>query len=47
MLATVLLELTLREVIGDLPHDPGSIVVFSLIALFIGFVWHGSRSGGR
>jgi hypothetical protein len=43
MFAAILLELTLAEVIGDLPHDAGAILVYVLLALFIGSIWHGSR----
>jgi hypothetical protein len=44
MLAALLLDLTFREVIGGLPHDAGAVVTYVLVALFIGFIWHGSRS---
>jgi len=46
MFGTLIFELTLREVIGDLPHDPGAIVAYLLLALFVGFVWQGSRRSG-
>lgn len=37
--------LTLREVISDIPHDVPAIVVYVLIAVFVGFIWYGSRGG--
>ena len=37
--------LTLREVIADIPHDVPAMVVYVLIALFVGFIWWGSRGG--
>jgi hypothetical protein len=45
MLALILLDLTLREIVADLPHDAGSIVIYVLFALFAGFIWAGSRGG--
>ena len=35
--------LTLREVIADIPHDVPAMVVYVIIALFVGFIWWGSR----
>lgn len=35
--------LTWREVVANLPHDGPALVVYVLVALFIGFIWHGSR----
>ncbi len=49
MLALILLDLTLREVITDIPHDAGAVVAYIMIALFVGFTVAGSRrrsSGG-
>lgn len=37
--------LTLREVIADIPHDVPAMVVYVLIAVFVGFIWWGSRGG--
>jgi hypothetical protein len=37
--------LTLREVLADIPHDLPAMVVYVLIALFVGFIWWGSRGG--
>lgn len=41
--ALALLELTLREIVNDVPRDSGAAVALLVIALFVGFVWHGSR----
>jgi hypothetical protein len=41
--------LTLGEVVRDLPHDAGAIVVYVLMLGFIGLMWYGNRrksSGG-
>jgi hypothetical protein len=38
--------LTFREVVQNLPHDGPALLVYVLVALFIGFIWHGSRGGG-
>lgn len=35
--------LTLREVISDIPHDGPAMIVYVLIAIFVGFIWWGSR----
>jgi hypothetical protein len=43
MFALALLDLTLREVITDLPHDAGALVAYLMLALFIGFTVMGSR----
>lgn len=44
MLSFILLKLTLREMISDIPHDFGALIVYLLIALFVGFIWYGARS---
>ncbi|MGH7573636.1 MAG: hypothetical protein ACREM1_00665 [Longimicrobiales bacterium] len=36
--------LTVREVLSNIPHDAAAIFVYLLLALFIGFIWWGSRS---
>ena len=43
MFAMILLELTLRDVVSDIPHDAGAMVAYALLAIFIGFIWAGSR----
>ncbi len=43
MLSLVLLELTLEEIITDIPHDFAALVVYLMLALFVGFIWYGSR----
>jgi hypothetical protein len=35
--------LTLEQVIRELPHDAGAIVVYVLLAVFLVFIWLGSR----
>ena len=35
--------LTLQKIISDIPHDAGAIIVYVVLALFIGFVWYGNR----
>ena len=37
--------LTLSEVLADIPHDLPAMVVYVLIAAFVGFIWWGSRRG--
>ncbi len=47
MLSLILLKLTLQAVLADLPHDGGSAIAYLLIALFVGFIWAGSRGGSE
>jgi hypothetical protein len=35
--------LTLTEVVRDLPHDGPSLVVYTLVLLFVAMIWVGSR----
>jgi hypothetical protein len=35
--------LTLTEMIRDIPHDAAAIVVYIMVLIFLGFIWHGSR----
>ena len=35
--------LTLSEILSDIPHDAGALVVYVLIAAFVGFIWYGTR----
>lgn len=44
MLSLILLDLSLAEVLADIPHDTGAIVVYLLLALFVGMTWAGSRN---
>jgi hypothetical protein len=43
MLALVLLDLTFREVLTDIPHDAGAVIAYIMIALFVVFTFLGSR----
>lgn len=47
MFSFVLLDLTFREVISGVPHDFAALLVYMLLAVFIGFIWHGSRPKSR
>lgn len=44
MLSLILLDLSLGEVLADIPFDIGAIVVYLLFAVFIGMTWAGSRN---
>lgn len=46
MFSWILLDLTLREVLSNLPHDAGAVVVFGLLSLFVGLTIAGSRRKG-
>lgn len=41
-----LLDLTIQDVIANIPRDAGALVTFALVGLFVGFVWIGSRPKG-
>jgi hypothetical protein len=43
ILSFVLLELTMEEILVGIPHDFAALVVYLLLALFVGFIWYGSR----
>jgi hypothetical protein len=43
MFALILLDLTFREVVSDIPHDAGAVLAYLMIALFIGFTVIGTR----
>lgn len=43
MLSFILLDLTLREIVTDIPHDVSAIIVYVLMGLLVGFVWYGGR----
>ncbi|CAN5439331.1 hypothetical protein BH24GEM3_BH24GEM3_18710 [soil metagenome] len=45
MFSLILLNLTSEEIVTDIPHDAAAVVVYLLLALFIGFIWYGSRPG--
>lgn len=35
--------LTLTDILSDIPHDAGAVIVYILVLAFAGFVWYGSR----
>jgi hypothetical protein len=40
--------LTFREVLGNLPSDPASLVILAIVAVAVGLVlWGNRRKGGR
>jgi hypothetical protein len=47
MLATLMVlqddGLTIAEVIRDMPHDAGALIVYALVAGFVIMIWRGSR----
>ncbi|MEX2582595.1 MAG: hypothetical protein WD766_04955 [Gemmatimonadota bacterium] len=36
-------ELTLGEIVADLPRDAGAVVVLLMLGAFVFLTWHGSR----
>jgi hypothetical protein len=43
MLSFILLRLTFRGVLSDIPHDTAAFITYALLLLFIAFVWSGRR----
>jgi hypothetical protein len=39
----VLLDLTFREIVSDIPHDSGAFIAYALLALFAAAIIYGSR----
>jgi hypothetical protein len=37
-------ELTLQGVVADIPHDPAAWITYALLALFLVFLWSGTRT---
>jgi len=46
-ISAVVLDLTFRDVVAGIPHDAGSFVAYTVIALFGFAVWRGSRASGK
>jgi hypothetical protein len=41
--ALLLLDLTFREIVADIPHTFPAFVIYAIIALFVAGIWYGSR----
>jgi hypothetical protein len=41
--SAILQSLTIGDIISDIPHDAGAFVAYVIIAMFIAFIWIGSR----
>ena len=39
--------LTLHEIVSDIPHDAGAIIIYVVLAVFIGFIWYGNRKQAK
>jgi hypothetical protein len=44
MLSHILLDLSFAEIVSDIPHDGGAVVVYLLLAVFGAMTWAGSRN---
>lgn len=44
MLSSILLDLSFGEVVRDIPHDAGALVVYLFVLIFVGMVWAGGRN---
>ena len=47
MLSLILLKLSLQDVLADIPRDPEAMVTYSVLLIFVGFIWVGNRQTGR
>lgn len=47
MLASTFWEVSFLDLIRGLPHDAGAVAVYLVLALFLGFIYLGSRGGGE
>lgn len=43
ILALSAFDLSLHEVLGNLPHDLSSVLVYALLGSFVWLIWYGSR----
>lgn len=43
MMLALALDLTLKEIVVNIPHDGPSVLVYGILALFGGVIWLGSR----
>jgi hypothetical protein len=43
MFLAAFIDLTLSEIISDIPHDMGAVIAYILLILFVGFIVLGSR----
>jgi hypothetical protein len=44
MFALSIIELTIRQVVADLPHDLGAFIAYFVLAAFAAFIVYGSRN---
>lgn len=47
MFAFSILELTIREIVSELPHDLGALIAYFVLAVFAAFIVYGSRNPER
>jgi hypothetical protein len=38
------LDLTLQEIVANIPHDGPSVVAYAILAIFVATIWLGSRT---
>ncbi len=47
MFSLILLNLTFKDIVTDIPHDAAAMVVYFQFTLLVGFIWYGSRPGSK
>jgi hypothetical protein len=44
MVPLVLISITFKGVIAEIPHDAGALIAYLLLLAFVAFIWIGSRA---
>ncbi len=44
---TILLDISIGQLLSDIPRDAGAFVVYVVIGIFVGLIWLGSRGKGK
>ncbi len=39
--------LTIEEVVSEIPHDAATIFTYTLVVLFVSFIWYANRKGTK
>jgi hypothetical protein len=45
--SAVLADLSIGQILSDIPRDAGAIIVYAVIGIFVGLIWLGSRGKGK
>lgn len=45
--SAVLLDISVGQLLSEIPRDAGAFVVYAVIGVFVGLIWLGSRGKGK